>query len=114
MEILKLLDRCPIVIDYEVEQFRSWEAGGFYRLRVEFSDKSILHAREYVDEEERSYSFHWMTSAGYLLIRWDNSPYHKHLSTYPHHKHRKKEVTASSPPDIATVLEIIACEIKKT
>jgi len=48
MEILKLLDRCPVVIDYEVEHFRSWETGGFYRLKVQFSDESALHAREYV------------------------------------------------------------------
>jgi hypothetical protein len=38
-------------------------------------------------ETDYLYSYHWQDSNGILRIRWDNSPHHRQIRTFPHHKH---------------------------
>ena len=37
------------------------------------------------------YRFHLMTVNDEMVFRYDNSPHHPEISTYPHHKHVKGE-----------------------
>ncbi|MBC8520454.1 MAG: hypothetical protein H8D26_00460 [Methanomicrobia archaeon] len=70
---------------------------------------SVLHIRErYKDGELIKYSYHLMK--GDKVIRWDNVPHHKEISTYPHHKHENDKIKESTKMDISAVLE----EIKNT
>lgn len=87
MAILALVKQCPVVVGYDVQEFRHWADGYFFRIKIELSDGSMLFAREYVDPFERNYSFHWQDNSAQLITRWDNAPHHSHLNTYPHHKH---------------------------
>jgi hypothetical protein len=83
VEILRLLDASPVVQDYEVLDFKTFGDGWYYKVEVEFEDDSVLHAREYVDEEDRTYSYHWQDESDRLRIRWDNAPHqraHSHAS----------------------------------
>lgn len=66
---------------------RKWETGFYYRIRVLITDQSTLHASEYKDIQDRSYSFHWQDSEGQLIVRWDNAPHYRDMSTFPHHVH---------------------------
>ncbi|MCF7669441.1 MAG: DUF6516 family protein [Verrucomicrobia bacterium] len=107
MDVLKSLDESPAVDQYEVDQFRSWANGRHYKLQIFLRDGSVLYAREYVDDKERCYSFHWQTERGELIRRWDNAPHYRHLSTYPHHCHEENTVLKSQPPTLADILEYI-------
>jgi len=53
MEILKLLDRSSLVKSYEIQDYRQWQDGFYYRLKVVFADESVLFAREYFDPDQR-------------------------------------------------------------
>ena len=33
------------------------------------------------------YSYYWLDARNNLRIGWDNSPHHKRLENFPHHKH---------------------------
>lgn len=108
MDILRLLDSSGWIDGYEIQEYRRW-ADGFYRkIKIVFADQSVLFAREYVDESERNYSFHWQSEGGSMLARWDNAPHHKHIATFPHHKHlRSEEIVASGAISLEEILEII-------
>ena len=107
MDILKSLDQSPAVVDYDVQAFRTWSGGGYFKIAVWLVDGGTLHAREYVDENERCYSFHWQDANSQLLVRWDNAPHHPDLTTFPHHRHEAGMVTECKPATLLDVLETL-------
>lgn len=111
MEILRLLETSPIVRAYEVLDFRAFESGRYYKLKVEFSDGSVLHAREYTSRQERNYAYHWQGAKHTLRVRWDNAPHHSHLSTYPHHKHVGSNVLPGKETTFEDVLRHIESQL---
>jgi hypothetical protein len=111
MEILRLLDAANWIKRYEVEDYRQWVGGFYYRLKINFKDHSILFVREYVDESERSYSFHWQDQNSDMIARWDNAPHHHHILTFPHHKHIPAGIVENSEITLADVLEEISKHI---
>lgn len=58
MEILKFLNDCTVVADFEILDFRKWETGKFLNIKIRFIDNSSLFLKEYQDEKERNYSYH--------------------------------------------------------
>ena len=69
-------------------------------------NSAVLHIRErYKEGELIKYSYHLMKSD--KVIRWDNVPHHKEISTYPHHKHENDKIKESTKMDIGLVLEQI-------
>lgn len=77
-----------IIESYEIRRYRQY--GGAYEFvgTVRFIDDSVLHFRDYFFlNGQRKYSFHWQNNRNQLIIRWDNSPYHKDIETFPFHKH---------------------------
>lgn len=111
MEIFHSLEQSPIVSDFEVLEFRTWEEGFYYKIKIHIQDGSLLFAREFFNRNERHYSYHWQSSEGGLLIRWDDAPHHRHFSTFPHHKHVGETVAASLPISLVQVLEEIAQKV---
>ncbi len=107
MEILRLLDQSGWIKKYEVSDYKQWQGGFYYRLKVIFSDNSALFAREYVDETERDYSFHWQDDSNQMIIRWDNAQHHSDISTFPHHKHTKDGIFESTEISLNEVLKAI-------
>lgn len=107
MEILRFLDHVDWVESYEVEDYREWTGGFYYRLAIRFKNHTILFVREYVDETERTYSFHWQDQNNQMIARWENAPHHRHISTFPHHKHTPEGVVENSEIALPDVLEDI-------
>ncbi len=87
MNAFGLLENSPLVLRFEVVDLKTWEQGFYLRVDIEFVNHSKLFVREYVDETERRYSYHWQTRENRLIRRWDNAPHHSHLPSFPHHKH---------------------------
>ena len=109
MNFFTCLKEFPFVKDIEVLDLRFFKTGFYTKIRVQLKDESILYIREYVDENERSYSYHWQTKEGELIIRWDNAPHYKDIPTYPHHKHVKGKIL----PNYAITCEEILKEIEQ-
>jgi len=107
VESFKFLNESKSIQEYEVLDFKSTASGRFFKIKIIFIDRSILIAREFSSKEERNYSFHWMNKDKNLIIRWDNAPYHKNISTYPHHKHLHNKVTASQEITLEEVIQYI-------
>lgn len=105
---MKFLDGNAFIESYEIQDYRHWENGFYYKLTVIFTDDSVLFVREYVDENERNYSFHWQTTDNQLIMRWDNAPHHRHIPTYPHHKHTSDGIFESVEISLEDVLKFIA------
>ncbi len=109
MKILNCLKKFSPVKSVEVLDLRIFKTGFYVKIVVQFNDNSILYIREYVDENERSYSYHWQTEEGKMIIRWDNAPHHKNILTYPHHKHIGENIL----PSYAITCEEILKEIEQ-
>ncbi|MDL1964916.1 MAG: DUF6516 family protein [Deltaproteobacteria bacterium] len=107
MEIFNSLKRSLIVQKFEVLDHKRWRSGRYIRLKIMLKDKSILFVREYLDENERNYSFHWQDKNDRLIIRWDNAQHHKDIKTYPHHKHTGETITESFEISLGEVLAYI-------
>ncbi|MBF8247677.1 MAG: hypothetical protein HW374_477, partial [Bacteroidetes bacterium] len=57
------------------------------------------------------YSYYWLTTQNELKIAWDNSPHHRKLENFPHHKHTGARNTLSPSPE-PTLVQILD-EIEK-
>ena len=112
MEIFKWLDDSSFVKSHSINDFRKSDNVFYINLKIHFINNSELHVREYVDVEHRKYSFHWQSSNGDLIIRWDNAPHFPDLITFPHHKHLASgDVTESYNISLEEILEFIKDEI---
>ena len=86
-KIFKLFKQSKIVKKFQILDFSSGQDFYYYKIKIDVIDSTILFIREYVSSTEHAYSYHWQDPKGQLIIRWDNSPHHKNLKTFPHHKH---------------------------
>ncbi|MEA1052228.1 DUF6516 family protein [Lamprobacter modestohalophilus] len=111
MDILRSLETHSCVSAYEVQVYRHWSVGFYFKLKVNLIDGSELHAREYLDADERDYSFHWQTAEGQLISRWDNAPHHRMVATYPHHRHTEDGIIESTGITLDAVLEVIQSQL---
>jgi hypothetical protein len=92
LEIIKYLEESPIVKNFILRDFKSFSDGFYINISVNLVDNSLLYISEYIDKSERNYSYHWQDSDSNLIIRFDNAPYHRSVTTFPHHKHIKNEI----------------------
>jgi len=108
MEIFKWLDDSSFIKSHSINDFRKSETVFYLNIKIYFVNNSELHVREYVDSDHRKYSFHWQSSNGDLIIRWDNAPHFPDLLTFPHHKHLASgEVTESHDISLEEILKFI-------
>ena len=114
MEIFKLLSDSPIVKSFDVLEYKKWKDGRFYKLKIILRDESILFVRDYIDDKERNYSFQWQTYDSKLIVRWDNARHHKHISTYPNHKHVGGKVMESNEISLNDILRYIEQQENQT
>jgi hypothetical protein len=110
--LLDLLASLPFVESSDVNLEKRGELVGFIRGEVGFADDSILFFRELIDLrlplEKVMYAYHYQSSEGMLLFRYDNTAHHKSVPTFPLHKHLKNgNVTSSVVPSLEQVLREI-------
>jgi len=107
---VELLSR-PGVAEYKIREFIHSQQSLLLKLRIVFADKSVLVTTERVDARSRKYSFHWQRADNTVIMRWDNSPHHRHLVSFPHHKHDYRNgsdnLTDSHSISLSEVLDYI-------
>jgi hypothetical protein len=87
--------------------------GAIFKANARFYDGSRLLIVEEVervssrDVRRVAYKFHYQQTDGTLVFRYDDSPHHPHLSTFPHHKHTGDSIIEAAVPDLADVLREI-------
>ena len=85
---------------------------GFFKAKLYFADSSFLECREYVNTkgeaiQKYSYSYHYQKGSD-LIFRYDNTPHHPSVATFPHHKHiPSRKIVAAAEPNVDEVLREI-------
>ncbi len=102
----------PIVKDIEILDEFITSVSGFLDCRVLMIDESELYVSEYFTVLENSikrdkYSYHLQKNDEFI-IRWDNAPHHRELSTFPFHVHKKDGVQESKEMTVDDVLKEIS------
>lgn len=93
-----------LIKSFEILDFKSGESFYYLKVKAVIVDDSVLQIKEYSSFDSYFYSYHWQDSDGSLRIRWDNSPHHRNLCTFPDHKHspqleESKEMTLEEALD---------------
>ena len=108
-QLKALITSSSIIYSWECQEDIRTANEGFFKARLHFIDDSILDFREYVniehDKVERyTYSFHYYRIKQ-IIFRYDNTPHHPQLLSFPHHKHLNTgEVVACKAPNLLDVL----------
>ena len=105
-KILKFVEKSSFVKDFKVHDFKTGKEFAYIKLEILFKDSSKVYIREFVSSTQRKYSFHWIVDTR-TEIRWDNSPHHKSIRTYPHHVHVNQDVYPSECSDPVKILQWI-------
>lgn len=95
--IIKDLDILKKYIkEFKILNFEQIASNFRLKIEVSFKNGSMLYIKEIViNGKIRKYSYHWQDEKNKLICRWDNAPDWKNISTFPHHKHYKKEILPS-------------------
>ena len=104
----------------EIERYEEHvlsEDRGNLRIRLRFFDNSLLEISEAIYIMEAtftwlSYRYHYQNPDGSIIFRYDNTPHHPDVSTYPNHKHAGELVVSAARPDIEKVLSEVKEHIK--
>lgn len=80
------------------------------RIRLRFENGSLMEINEALVIENGAiktlgYRYHLQDSGNELLFRYDNTPHFPSLPSFPHHKHLRYSVIATSKPDLLIVLQ---------
>lgn len=107
--ILDLIASLPFVESPDVNLEKRGDLVGFIRGEVGFNDGSVLFFRELIDLrlplQKVMYAYHYQRADGSLAFRYDNTAHHKHISTFPNHKHAQDGgVESSAVPDLEHVM----------
>ncbi len=109
--IIQELLLSPVVLSFKVLRRETGDLDGYIRVKCNLSNGDVLEFAEYSQVRRnriyiRTYSFHWQTSDGRLVKRWDNVEHHKEIDTFPCHAHLANgEVIASGPMNSGKVLK---------
>ena len=104
-----------IVRDIEVLDEFITSVSGYLECKLLMIDNLVLYISEYFtifgDEIKRDkYSYHHQKN-NKLLVRWDNAPHHRELSTFPFHVHRKDDVFESEEMTVEDILKELTTDI---
>lgn len=100
----------PIIKNLKIKVDKIDSGLSHRRLEITFINNTILHCNEVVLAEDLyyKYSFQWQNPDNSLIVRWDNAEHsvHKHISTYPHHKHIQSDENVH-PSEETTLVEVL-------
>jgi hypothetical protein len=111
--VFDTVTNAPEVATSDIALDKRGPQAGLIRGDIYFVDGALLHFRELIDLESSPsrlmYSYHYQRADTSLVFRYDDTPHHPELSTFPHHKHEQGEqnVFAAEPPTLANVLDEI-------
>lgn len=107
-QVTETVRTCAFIESYELLEYVEEESIQFIRLKATLHNGSILHVKEFLSPGKSKYSYHWQDATGKLILRWDNAPHHRHISTFPYHLHEGDEIKPSERVFIHEVLTEIA------
>jgi hypothetical protein len=118
-EIEVRLIACPVISDFVIVRAWSNADDGYIRVRANLINGDFLEAAEYfvlqpTGVETVDYRHQWMDGGKTILRRrWDNTPDHPELPSFPHHIHVGDEetVTPGQPMSMLALLRILESEI---
>jgi hypothetical protein len=107
-----LVARAEIVVEAFIAEETVPNLEGNLQGRLRFWDNSLLVFSEVlvtqgVILQKVEYSYHYQTADGTLIFRYDNSPHHRQIATFPHHKHTTEGIVDSRPLHLIDVLREI-------
>jgi len=116
--ILDLIDSLPFVESPDVNLEKRGDLVGFIRGEVGINDGSTLFFRELIDLrlpiQKVMYAYHYQRADGSLAFRYDNTAHHKHISTFPNHKHLPdRSVESSAIPALEQIMREIESLISR-
>ena len=79
------------------------------RIRLRLTDQSLLEISEALVMREGtltwlSYRYHWQDVDARLILRYDDTPHHPEVDTFPHHQHVGGMIMASQRPFLPHLL----------
>lgn len=109
----KLSKIAPIISTVEID-FEEDELLGIASIkgRLTFIDGTVLDFSEILLIDRRRYRFHYMDAKNNLIVRWDNVPHYRHLSTFPSHKHVSDNAESAEPISLIDALNEITLMVK--
>jgi hypothetical protein len=116
--LLDQINLSPIVHTSDLNFDKRSSTVGFIRGQIFFNNGSILHLRELIDMRKSPaqviYVYHYQNSMGTLIFRYDNTPHHTEITSFPHHKHTiiGTEAILVKPPDLSGILSEIESRIE--
>ncbi|MBN1486393.1 MAG: hypothetical protein JW981_02050 [Anaerolineae bacterium] len=111
--LLDIVKTSPTVSTFDITLDKRAAHIGLIRGEIYFINKTQLYFRELVKVEvqivRHMYSYHYQNSDKELIFRYDDTPHHHNLKTFPHHKHSCSEsnVIEALPPTLDYVLQEI-------
>jgi len=100
---LKILKQSKIVAKIISVDFDSAAGCSLLKIRAELINRWRLQVWEHRTPVMRRYAYH-VFEGGNMVVRWDNAPHHRGISTFPHHKHIYREIVESEVMKISDVL----------
>jgi len=113
-EIISALRQSAIVLDIEVLELIDEDSVKLIRIKAVLKENCLLYITELHTKDYQKYSYHCQKNDGDLIVRWDNKPHWKDMTTYPHHKHENDQVSPSHRVTIVDVLDHIEEKISIT
>ena len=112
VDLKATLTASHLVRDIEIDDEFITSVSGFLDCSVVMIDGSTLYVTEYFtisgeNIKRDKYSYH-LQKRGELIIRWDNAPHHRELSTFPYHLHDKHGVHESKEMIMNEILDVIS------
>ena len=110
--LLEVRQAVSSVLGAQVERYREQllsPTRANLRIRLRLTDHSLLEISEALVMQEEiliwlSYRYHWQDADAHLILRYDDTPHHPEVSTFPHHQHLGEMVMALQRPSLSHVL----------
>jgi hypothetical protein len=116
-EIEKTIDSSSIVLLSNIQKyFGPGEETVYLKGQITIIDSSTLEISIFATESSEKlsvdkYPLHYMNAGGQMVFRYDNSPHHPEIDSYPHHKHTPGKIRPSKIPSIQDILNEISAMI---
>jgi hypothetical protein len=95
VNISSLRERFEGISEIDIVDYKTTDNGYLLKARITFTDKRVLQVRELLSAQGRKYSYHLQDVDGAMVCRWDNSPKHPEVESFPHHYHEAGIAKAS-------------------
>lgn len=110
-ELISVLHNSKLFTSIEIIELVDEESVKLIKLKARVIDDTLLYITELHTSDYQRYSYHWQKKDDELIMRWDNKPHWRKISTFPHHKHIKDQVLPSHRVTLDEVMEIIKMKI---